>query len=314
MSHLKIALIDPLSLRGRQAVELLPHFVGLGERFLYFNTSPDEDHEVANIGGSPALVHPLDVEGELKECGAVLVASDRTTEKTDGLVKYLREHPDVDIVDMSRVDELRALGVPADAPDPAAGSPSRLRVPHPSLIAAVNVLRPLDDLGPVRLVVNAIEPASELGADAVSTLARQATARLSGQPPGERIEDEILAFSCVSLPSGELLEDARLLLPDLQVTATLSIAGWFHGHLTTLGITFDRSIAEHELRDRWSSHPRLTMVGDPLRLDTVTDRQTVFMATPQLSSDHRTVAVTTMVDGLVLGGALTALELLRGLT
>ena len=49
-------------------------------------------------------------------------------------------------------------------------------------------------------------------------------------------------------------------------------------------------------------------------LDLVPDRDQVLLTQPQISPDRRVVAATAMVDGLRLGGAVTAVEILRSMT
>ncbi len=312
MNPAKIALIDPLTLLGRQVLELLPRFPGLAGNVSLFNTGPEGDHQVAQLGGAAALVPPLAAADDLEGCRAVLVASEASGERLETLLEALDAMPDVALVDAARLDALRPLAEPAAGPDPARPG-RRLRVVHPALASAARVLRPLAGLGPVRLALTALEPVSELGEDAVDALARQATARLRGEPPEDDIAGRVLAFNCIGLAPDPLQEDAAALFPGLAVTVSRLMAGWFHGHLAAMTVTFAEPVDEGELLEAWASDPGIEIAPGPLRLDAVADSETVLLAGPQSSADRRSVAVTTAVDGLIVGGALTALELLQSL-
>lgn len=305
-----IALIDPLTLVGREVARRLPQ---LGSEPLLLHTGVDDEHEIAEIGGSARLVPPLSDESDLGGCAAVIVASDAPTEKLAALLEILDRYPELPLVDVSRLEALRARTVPLAAPSPERLSPPSVRVAHPSLVATYHTLQVLRDLNPTAVTLNALEPVSIHGTGGVEALARQATARLRGEPPTDLVAGETLAFSLVTLPADEIMEDAALLLQGLQAAVGRGAGGWFHGHAALVGIRFAQPIEESDLLDRWMVAEHLTVEEGPLRLDTVTDRETVLLGAPSLSPDRRTVAVAAMVDGLLVGGALTAVELLASL-
>ena len=70
---------------------------------------------------------------------------------------------------------------------------------------------------------------------------------------------------------------------------------------------------EPEIRDLLDEEPSIVLVEAPLRLDDATNRDQVLVTLPQLSADRRIVAFTAMVDGLRIGGALTALDIVRAM-
>lgn len=307
-----IALVDPLTLQGRQVLQLVQRFPGIARRLTAFNTVEEGDHQVTDVGGEAMLVPPLEAGEALDSCSAFLLASDRWTPRLRTLMDHLLEHPDAIFVDISHLEELRHLGTPAAEPQ-LARQAHRMRVVHPAMAAAVHTVWPLTDLGLRSLNVMAMDPVSAFGREAINHLAHQASARLQGKRAKHDIAGETLAFSSVAVPAGEMQEDAATLLPGVSVTVNRLLAGWFHGHMTNLAMTFDAPIAEGDIIARWKASPKVRLSKDPLRLDTVVDQETVLVAVPSFAADHRSLAVTTMADGLLIGGALTALELLSSL-
>ena len=311
--HGKIGLIDPLTLLGHQILELVPRFKNIAGRIALFNTAEEDDHQVADVGGQPMLVPPLESGDELDACSAFLVASDTSSPRLQTLIDHLERHPNLSLVDCGHLEELRQMtlpAVPAGTPGPEA---HRIRVPHPAAVAAIRTLRPLMDLGPIALDVMAMEPVSAFGRDAIGRLARQATARLQGQQAEHDIGGETLAFSSVAAPAGDLQEDLTILLPDLAVAAGRLLTGWFHGHVTRMAVMFDVPVEPDDITSRWKDATATRLVGDPLRLDAVVNQEEILLAVPALAANHRVLAVTAMSDGLLIGGAVTALELLSSL-
>ena len=78
-------------------------------------------------------------------------------------------------------------------------------------------------------------------------------------------------------------------------TAILSTDTWHH-----VAVVFDAAHGEK----------RIHIDG---ALDATIDTDQVALTPPALSSDRRMLATTAMVDGLRIGGALTALEILRSM-
>ncbi|NOZ79101.1 MAG: hypothetical protein GXP48_07980 [Acidobacteria bacterium] len=311
-SDAPIALVDPLTLQGRQVLQLVKRFPEIARRLTAFNTVEEGEHQVTDVGGEAMLVPPLEPGEALDSCSAFLLASDRWTPRLHSLMDHLLDHPDAIFVDLSYLEELWHLGTPAAEPQQARHV-RRLRVVHPAMVAAVHTVRPLIDLGLRSLNVMAMDPVSAFGREAIGRLAQQASARLQGNRAKHDIGGETLAFSSVAVPAGEMQEDAATLLPGVSVTVNRLLTGWFHGHMTNLAMTFDVPVAEGDIIARWKANPKLRASRNPLRLDTVVDQETILVAIPSFAADHRSLAVTTMADGLLIGGALTALELLGSL-
>ncbi len=307
---MRIALIDPLSFVGKEISKLLPTWPGLSPASVdCFHTEADDEHQIAELGGEPALVPPLDDPGDLAHYDGVLIAADHEmTPRLEGLAEAIRDVPaDLPVIDAARTpglhDVTRVVMAPQDGP-------LRYRVPAPPLVAAIHVLEAIAELLPQAIAIHVEEPASAFGKGGIEELAGQVTARLKGEPPSSGVLQGILAFNLRSLPDGGLNEEAETLLAPLETSVTRSAVGRFHGHTTHLAIVLGSPTTAGAFERCCRSSERLQLIPDGLDLSRVPDSASVLVGRPAVSSRGRLVTVTTAVDGLLLGGARTALELL----
>ncbi len=310
----KILIIDPLTLVGREFIRCLEDAPDLAVEVDYRHTSADDEHQIAELGARPALVPPFDDPAEIAGLGIVVVTSDTETERTGHLENLLIRHPDVTLVDVSRLPRLAELTVPAIGETVAATDRWHLRVAHPALVAAAKILIALKPLEPVRGSVAAVEPVSVFGRDALETLVHQAGRRMQGGEPDHAIGGHVLAFNQVAVDSDALTEEAAELIPDTPLAVTRTLTGSFHGHVAYITIELAEPVDDPELRDAFDAADDIVIGEPPISLDVVPDRDHVLLAPPQLSPDRRIVSMTAMIDGLRLGGALTAIEILRAMT
>ena len=310
----KILIVDPLTLMGRELTRCIEETPDLAVEVDYRHTAEDDEHQIAELGAEPALVPPLDDAGDTGNAGIVVIASDTETERTRHLEDLLTRHPDLTVVDVGRVPGLFELTAPALGNRMPPPETRHLRVAHPALAATAAVLDATRFLSPVRGSVAAVEPVSVFGRDALETLVHQAGRRLQGGDPDHDIGGHVLAFNQVAVESEGLTVEAAELLPEVSLAVTRISTGCFHGHVAHLNLEFAAEIEEPDLREALESTGRLLLADPPLALDMVTDRDQVLLTQPQISTDRRLVAFTTMVDGLRLGGAVTAVEILRSMT
>lgn len=307
----KILIVDPLTLLGREALALLSR-EQLGDTFSYVHTADDDEHQITELGGEPALVPPLDETGDLDGFDAVLVASDCETPRGARVMSFLADHPSAPVIVMGARSRLHELTTPAIGA--AVGWPSpHLHVAHPALVALCSVVDCLRHLEPGSATVAAVDPVSVRGTEAVEQLARQASHRLQGADAVETIGGHVLAFSSIAVDDDDLNRDAAVLLPDLSVSATRAAAGCFHGHQAHIGLVFEQSADENDVLRTLREDERFAGPDLPVRLDETTNHDVVLLSLPRLSRDGRTMAITAMADGLRIGGALTALQILRSL-
>lgn len=308
---MKLLVLDPLSLLGREFLGCDDELDRLAAELEFRHTSIDDEHEIAEVGGRPVLVPPLDNAAELEGFDAVLIASEGHGSRHDHLLSFLDRNPDAAVVDLSRLAVLRDRTTPAAGLGPA--SARHLRVAHPALAATVRVVEVLQHLGRLGGSLAVVDPVSVFGREGIEILARQAAQRMRGEPVSERIDDRIRAFNVFAVDPSDVQEEAAAVLPELQLAVTHSLSGVFHGHLAHLALTCSEALSPQTVRETLEQAAGLELTDHPLALDTVPDHDRVLVAPAALSADGRQLALTLMADGLRVGGALTAFELLDSL-
>lgn len=308
----KLLLIDPLTLLGRELETQLPSVPGLAEGLRLLHSGTDDEHQIAELGGAPALVPPLTSPEDLEGCPAIVLAAEADSPRLDILEAYLVRRPETLLVVMGTATRFSRRYPPAAGlPGEVLGT-AQVRVPHPAAAAAVLLVDALRHLQPVSLSVAAVEPVSAFGVTGVEALAAQAARRLQGGESEESVAGRTLAFNVVTLDAGDLAGELGALLPGLEVTATRAVLGVFHGYLAHLTFRFAEPRQRDEVEGAWNGSRDLALV-EQLALNDVTERDRVFVTRPRLSRDRRTLAVTAMADGLRIGGALTAIRLLTSM-
>jgi aspartate-semialdehyde dehydrogenase len=310
--QISLLIVDPLTLVGRELLSLLEQERGLVGEVAYRHSDIDQEHQIAELAGEPALVPPLADGDDFSDVGAVVVASETDSSRLDVVERFMESNPATPVV------VIGGAGRPWERTEPCALPknhwPERhVRVAHPALVGTSILASALRYLEPRGGSVAAVDPVSSRGREAIELLARQATQRLSGAPVQEMIAHSILAFNLVASADDELTRDATVLLPDLDLTVTRSLSGCFHGHAAHIGLDFAQPVDEHELEEAIDSDLRIFHSEPPLALDRIIDADQVAMMTPQLSRDRYHLGVTMMIDGLRVGGATTALEILRSM-
>jgi len=307
----KILVLDPLTLIGREFLRCDERLGAIAGEFEFRHTALDDEHQISEIASGPALVPPLDDPEELDGFDAVVVASDAVSSRHDHLLAFLDDHPRAAVVDLSRLACLDGRTRPSNGEAPY--DERQLRVAHPALVAAAAVIEVLAPFGRLHGSLAAVDPVSTSGREAVELLAQQARQRALGAPVNERIHGHVLAFNMVPVDSDELQQEASLLLPDTPLAVTRCLSGCFHGHLAHLGLGFSQNVETHDIDEALSQAETIAVEDLPLSLDSVIDNDQVMASAPVVSSDGRQVAITLMADGLRIGGALTAIDILESL-
>lgn len=310
----KILIVDPLTLIGREFLRCLEDAPELAADVDYRHTSIDDEYQITELGAAPALVPPLDGPDEIADAAIVVITSDLETERAGHLEDLLIRHPELTVVDVSRLPSLAELTMPATGSTPMTTDRRHFRVAHPALVAASSVLTALRSFNPVRGSVAAVDPVSSFGRDALEILVHQAGRRAQGGNPDQSIDGHILAFNQVAVDADAFTEEAADLIPEIPLAATRTLSGSFHGNVAHLSIELAEPVDDPDLREAFDAAPDIIVGETPISLEVVPDRDHSLLAPPQLSPDRRLVAITAMVDGLRIGGALTAVEILRSLT
>jgi hypothetical protein len=306
-----ILVLDPLTLLGRELLSCGARLESLAADIEFAHTELEDEHQVAEIGSRPVLVPPLSGVDQLAHHEVVVVTSDIVSSRHDHLLELLDSRPDAAVLDVSRLPSLDGLVEPSLGRRPTRSR--RLRVAHPALAAAAPVAGALRYLGRLHGTVHAIEPGSTFGREGVDLLVRQAAARLQGGTVEERIHGHILAFSTVAIDSADLQSEAFTLIPEVPLAVSRYLSGTFHGHLAALGFGFERALESREVEDVLEQVEGLEAVQFPFGLDAVPDSDQIISTPPSLSADRTQLSLALMVDGLRVGGVLTALDILETL-
>ncbi|MCW8984327.1 MAG: hypothetical protein OQK55_03220 [Thermoanaerobaculales bacterium] len=307
----KILILDPLTLRGRELLLSSDRLDGVVGEWDFRHTDLDEEHQIADMIQGPALVPPLEGSEDFNGADVIVIASDGWSSRHEHLIAHLDDNPETILLDLTGFENLRDRTTPSVGD---IGPDSRqLRVAHPALFGTSRVNEVLSHLGALGGSLAVVDPASAYGREAIEILARQATPRAQGAPVDDRVQGHVLAFNEVAIESDDLQEDASLILPDLPLAITRTLSGSFHGHLAHLGLSFERRVDPEEVRDVLVQAEGIEIDSLPLSLDSVPDRDHVVVTPPSLSTDGTQLALTMMADGLRVGGALTAIEILEGL-
>ena len=307
----KTLILDPLTLRGRELLLCSDRLDGIVGEWDFRHTDLDEEHQIAEMREGPALVPPLEGLDDFVGADVIVVASDGWSSRHEHLLAYLDDNPGTILLDLTGFENLRDRTTPSIGD---VGPESRqLRVAHPALFATSRVVEVLSHLGALRGSLAVVDPASAYGREAVEILARQGAQRMKGDQVVDRIQGHVLAFNAVAVDSEDLQEDASQILPDLPLAITRTLSGSFHGHMAHLSLSFDHRIDSSAVRDVLEQAEGIEIDSLPLSLDSVPDRDHVVVTLPSLSPDGTQMALTMMADGLRVGGALTAVEILEAL-
>jgi len=307
----KTLILDPLTLRGRELLLCSDQLDGIVGEWDFRHTDLDEEHQIADMIQGPALVPPLEGLDDFEGADVIVIASDGWSSRHEHLLTYLDNNPETILLDLTGFENLRDRTTPSTGD---VGPESRqLRVAHPALFATSRVVEVLSHLGAVSGSLAVVDPASANGREAVEILARQATQRVQGAKIEDRVHGHVLAFNSIAVESDELQDDASLILPDLPLAVTRTLSSSFHGHLAHLGLSFERRVEPNDVRDVLAQAEGIEIESPPISLDSVPDRNHVVVTPPTLSPDGSQLALTMMADGLRVGGAMTAVEILEAL-
>ncbi len=245
-----LTILDPTGLIGREIAE------SIAERFpefrrQLFHTGDDEEHLIAEVAGEASIVSRLEDPEELASSSAVIVTETPRQAVVEPLLRWLRLHPEVVLIDASQpgIAPPESVTVLDDAPRRG----RELRWYHlvdPSLAAATRFLAALGALESARLV--ALRPASAWGTGGLEELAAQGVARLSGAtvPPPERLP-AVLAFDLAAATGDTLhaLEQQLVeLLPSVPCHLEVVHAGVFHGHAVAVTAVLAEPASEDAVR------------------------------------------------------------------
>jgi len=307
----RILLLDPLTLAGREFLNSGDLLDRLGLDIEFRHTAVDDEHQITEWAGRPALVPALDSTSDLEGYDVIVVASDAQGSRHDHLFEFLDRNPDEAVVDVARLPALLEHTTPSVGG--RVETSRHLRVAHPALVATSRLVEVLAQFGDIRGTLAIVDPVSIYGREAIELLARQTATRLQGEPVTELIYGHVRTFNVIAIDAFDLQEEAAQVMPNVPLAVTHSLSGLFHGHLAHLGLVFSERVDPDDIRDALSQTEGIEISDLPVSLDAVPDRDFAVITPLVMSPDGRQLAVTIMADGLRIGGALTAIDILESL-
>jgi Semialdehyde dehydrogenase, dimerisation domain len=313
-----ISILDPTTIFGRDLLKALARRYPTSALQL-FHTGARGEHLVADVGGEPRLVLPLNDPGELGEGSAVVVTAPIGPPTSLALLAWLAAHPDVALIDLAQPGLTGEVAATVLDRLPSGPTASRwYHLPDPAVIGPARMLQALAALGPDTASVVVTRPVSIFGEDAVHELAVQAAARLSGaKPPRAGALAAPIAFDLAAVDENARFELSRqlgVIVPGVDLVLLALDAGVFHGHTAAVTVHCTQRCHEAEVRSLLRAAPGLTLARRSARLHIgdVTTLDGVMCGGVQVHD--RTVAAWLVLDGLRTGAAEVAVDLLAAIS
>lgn len=309
-----VTLLEPVTELGRALADgLAEAYPDIRRRFLH--TRDASEHLLVEIAGEAALVAPLQDAEELEGSDVVVVLDAPAPARADTVLAFLRDHPEVALLDCSQ---------PGIAPDEtscapvAPGASRRWRcLVDPGLLGPLHLLRALRPLAPDTALVTTLTSVGSRGDDAVGELAAQGAARLSGAAPARaRHLPSVLAFDLMPARAertGRLQRQLASLLPELAVHLHVVDAGVFFGYAATVSVHCRTALHDRAVRAALRDAPglRLARRGESVAPSDLVDHRDAACADVRVEGEW--LSAWLAWDGSMLGGGGAALEALAEL-
>ncbi len=314
-----LSVLDPTSLLGRDLATTLARTLP-DLRLRWFHTRADAESLIVEIAGGAAIVPPLADPEELAGSTAVVITEQPAGAGAERILGWLAENPDVALLDCSQpgVARDRARTVLDRLPAQRNGVPW-YHLSDPALAAPVRFVAALGELEPRELHMTVMCPVAPLGAEALEELAQQGAARLSGQPARKPCHlPTTLAFDLAPARSDRVpLLEAQLgeLLPDVERRVHVVDAGVFHGYMATLLVRCGAATTEERVRGivRATDGFHLARRDEaPTTTKAVERGETITCGGVRVTGGW--VGAWLLADGLAVGGASAAKEIVRSLS
>ena len=155
MAPSKLLVLDPLTLVGREFMNSGDLLDRLGLEFDFRHTAIDDEVQIAELSGGPALVPPLNSADDLEGQDVVVVASDSQGSRHDHLIEFLDRNPESMVVDVARLPVLNERTTPSVGRDTTTSR--HLRVAHPALVVTSRLAEVLVHFGALHGVLAAVD-------------------------------------------------------------------------------------------------------------------------------------------------------------
>lgn len=308
--ELRVAILGPTTLLGRELREVLAGREGFSQEPTLLAVSEEEVGAVTEAGGRATLVSRA--EPDALE-GADLVFSCGPVEHD---LPLLGERPSETTAILLSPDATTAHGEPVvPGVNPGAARPGEILVsPHPAALALAYLLAPLAGLGLEGASATTVQPVSLLGARGIDDLLDQTRDLLA--MTGDRREsvfERQLAFNLYPAPEGsaDLAELARRTTGLETPLAIQALQGAvFHGLSCSLFVRFGKDLGAQAVREALAGqeHVTLSEAVPPGPIEAAA-REDLLVGSVQADPGHPGgYWIWAVMDNLTRGGALNAVE------
>lgn len=237
--ELRIAIVDPLTLVGRDLRELLKQRGFPASRTRLFHSDPGEGGQVAEDDGEAAFIPPIRP-GDLEDSQFVFLCGKPAR---SGAVMKGHTEAHGTFLCLGPVSSAELAWVGAPRPE------SRLqRLPHPMSYVLAETVRSLGSVSGMESLtgISAVidRPVSEVGKDGLDELFQQAIALASFKPLPKKLLEFQAAFNEFYPDDSEefdrqVAQDFQAMLPKSPAPSVFSArTGIFHGHHLRLELRF----------------------------------------------------------------------------
>jgi aspartate-semialdehyde dehydrogenase len=258
----RVGIVNPMTLVGHEITTILRDRGFPFAKITLLDSGGLSAGALTEINAEPAVVAPVSQEG-LDDLDLVFFCG-----PADANREWIARHETDDFiaVDLSQPStaEDGKLAIAGVNLEEIVQGDDVLISPHPIAIPIALILRQLATLSPIEsCVATVVEPASELGQEAIEELAAQTMGVLTVQPVPQTVFDRQVAFNLFPAVDGHepyIVEQVRGLTDARTELAMLVTQGTiFHSHTFSLFIRSKEPLTREQILDAFRMNPALAM-------------------------------------------------------
>ena len=258
----RVGIVNPMTLVGHEITTILRDRGFPFAKISLLDSSGQSAGALTEINAEPAVVAPVSQEG-LDDLDLVFFCG-----PADANREWIARHGTDDFiaVDLSQPStaEDGKLAIAGVNLEEILQDDNVLISPHPIAIPIALILHQLATLSPVEsCVATVVEPASELGQEAIEELAAQTMGVLSIQAVPQTVFDRQVAFNLFPAVDGRepyIVEQVRALTGARTELAMLVTQGAiFHSHTFSLFLRSKEPLTREQILDAFRTNPALAL-------------------------------------------------------
>lgn len=269
-SGYRLALINPLTLVGKEITTILRERAFPFDRVVLLDTTGQAAGALTDVGDEPAVVTAASAV-ELADVDLAFFCGPAA-----GNREWLEGENDYIAVDLSQPTtledgKLAIAGVNLDSLD---ASDRKLVSPHPIAIPIALILHEIEKVAKVELcTASVVQPASEFDQDGVEELARQTITVLNVQSVPHEIFDRQLAFNLYPAPEHReafVVSQIRA-VTDVRAQIALSITQGtiFHSHTFSLFVKLSGNADQAKIENALKQNPAIAFAEGDQQFGTI---------------------------------------------